>query len=105
MLHTPLAVCLLAHCLACGAVVVAAGEEHPPVPRTVVEGAKLVEVYAADSFFEGPTWDPRAGRLYFTSFPDGGKPTQILRLDEPGKVTVWLDNAEGANGTRLSRDG
>ena len=85
--------------------VAAADEDSPPVPRTVAEGAKLVEVYAADSFFEGPTWDPKGGKLYFTSFPDGGKPTQILRLDEPGKAAVWLDNAEGANGTRLSKDG
>jgi gluconolactonase len=73
------------------------------VPKTVAPGAKLVEVYAAKSFFEGPTWDPAGGKLYFTSFPEGT--TQILRLDEPGKVTVWMDKTDGVNGTYLSTDG
>jgi len=74
-----------------------------PVPKTVAPGAKLVEVYAAKSFFEGPTWDPAGKKLYFTSFPEGT--TQILRLDEPGKATVWMDKTEGVNGTYLSKDG
>lgn len=74
------------------------------VPRTVAPGAELVEVYAAESFFEGPTWDPKTGKLYFTSFPEN-KPQQILRLDGPGKAAVWMDDTKGVNGTYLSRDG
>ena len=70
------------------------------LPPTVADGAKLVQVYAADSFFEGPTWDPASRKLYFTSFLTGNQ--QILRLD-PGKVTVWLDRAK-VNGTYLSFD-
>jgi gluconolactonase len=75
----------------------------PPMPATVVAGAKLVEVYGDDRFFEGPTWDPKGKRLYFTAF--GDKSTQILRLDGPGKVHVWMDKTEGVNGTYLSREG
>jgi gluconolactonase len=77
---------------------------EPPLPPTVAPGAKLVEEYAADSFFEGPTWDPKTGKLYFTSFPEN-KPQQILRLDAPGKVAVWMDDTKGVNGTYLSLDG
>lgn len=75
---------------------------EPPTPETVASGAKLVEVYAEDCFFEGPTWDPAGGKLYFTSF---AKATRIMRLDEPGKATTWLDKSEGVNGTCLSLEG
>jgi gluconolactonase len=74
-----------------------------PLPETVAPGAALVEIYAADRFFEGPTWDPATGKLYFTSF--GAESPQILRWDGPGQATVWLDNTEGVNGTFLARDG
>jgi len=66
-------------------------------------GATLVELYAADRFFEGPTWDPVDGKLYFTSFAKDNQ--QILRLERPGVVTVWLDRTEGINGTFRARDG
>lgn len=79
-----------------------ASAEDPPLPETVAEGAALEEVYGDERFFEGPTWDPQHQRLLFTAF---GENTQILRLDEPGKVTVWLDSSEGVNGTYLSNDG
>jgi gluconolactonase len=69
----------------------------------VAEGAKLVEVYTANFFFEGPTWDPQGNKLYFTAF--GSDTTQTLRLDGPGQATVWMDKTEGVNGTYLSLDG
>lgn len=78
------------------------------LPPTVATGAKLEQLYQADRFFEGPSWDPHTNKLYFSSFPysfDPKDPTQILRLDAPNKVTVWLDKSEGINGTRLSLDG
>lgn len=75
----------------------------PPAPETVAAGAKLVEVYAADFFFEGPTWDPKGRKLYFTAFGQGNQ--QILRLDGIGKATVWMDQTAGVNGTYLSLDG
>ncbi len=80
-------------------------EEQHPLPPTVAKGATLVEEYGDDSFFEGPTWDPQAKILLFTSFPSGKRPTQILRLDGAGKAHVWLDDTKGVNGTCLARDG
>lgn len=73
------------------------------MPSTVEPGASLVEVFADDRFFEGPSWDAGTGKLYFTAF--GKDNQQILRLDAPRQVAVWLDNTEGVNGTFLSRDG
>ena len=78
-------------------------EETHPVPTTVAENAKLQEEYAAKAFFEGPIWDPVSKKLYFTSFVD--KDTKILRLDERGKASIWLDQTKGINGTYLSNQG
>ncbi|MFN0056043.1 MAG: SMP-30/gluconolactonase/LRE family protein, partial [Planctomycetales bacterium] len=80
-----------------------AADSPPPIPATVAEGAKLVSVFSDERFFEGPAWDPGTKKWYFTAFgPDN---TQILRLDAPGKVTVWLDKTEGVNGMYLGNDG
>jgi enterochelin esterase family protein len=81
----------------------AARADAPPIPETVADGAKLEEVYADERFFEGPAWDPAAGKLYFTAF--GKDSQQVLRLEEPGKVHVWMDRSEGVNGTFLSLEG
>ncbi len=75
------------------------------MPSTVADGAALVSVYHDARFFEGPVWDPKTGKLYFTAFGQPMENTQILRLDEPNKVTVWLDKTEGVNGMGLSNDG
>jgi len=76
-------------------------------PATVAEGANLVSVYHDDRFFEGPAWDTKSAKLYFTAFGkvNGQDNQQILRLDEPGKVTVWADKTEGVNGMYLANDG
>jgi gluconolactonase len=87
--------------VACAAQTLRAAE---PIPDTVAAGAALVEAYADPRFFEGPTWDPGTGKLYFTAFGENNH-TQILRLDGPGKVHVFKDNTEGVNGTYLSNDG
>lgn len=76
---------------------------EPPSPETVSPGAKLVELYSDDRFFEGPTWEPVGKKLYFTAF--GKNNQQILRLDAPGQVTVWMDQTKGVNGTFLSLEG
>src|SRR5580658_167166 len=91
-------------------VTAARAAEHPYPSEVVAPGAKLVTLYEADRFFEGPTWDPRTGKLYFTSFQKTGPrafnpETEVLRLDEPGKATVWLAKAEGLNGTFLAQGG
>lgn len=75
----------------------------PAVPDTVAPGATLVEVYRDDRFFEGPTWDPKGQKLYFTAF--GRDNQRILRLDGPGQAAVWMDKTQGVNGTYLSHDG
>jgi gluconolactonase len=83
----------------------------PPVPPTVVPGARLVSVFSDDRFFEGPAWDPQSKKLYFTAFGRDKndafekEKTQILRLDAPGKAFVWLDKTEGVNGMYLANDG
>ncbi len=78
--------------------------ENNPVPPTVADGAKLMLVYEDDRFFEGPSWDPATGKLYFTAFGKKGD-EQVLRLDEPGHASVWWDHTQGVNGTYLSRNG
>ncbi|MFN3651959.1 MAG: SMP-30/gluconolactonase/LRE family protein [Armatimonadota bacterium] len=84
----------------------ALAQEQHPLPRTVAEGARLTVEYEAEHFFEGPTWDPGTGKLYFTSFPSGERVnTQILRLDDRGRASVWMDRTEGINGTYLAKDG
>ena len=80
-----------------------------PMPPTVAPDAQLQEIFADDRFFEGPVWDPKTGKLYFTAF--GKDNQQILRLDEPGtasspgQASVWLDHTQGVNGMSLSKEG
>ena len=64
---------------------------------------RLQELYADDVFFEGPCWDPSTGKLYFVAW---GASKQFLRLDEPGKVTVCINdeaNVIGINGSIVTR--
>ena len=77
-------------------------QEAPECPETVSPTAKLIEVYSGNEFYEGPTWDPESGRLFFTAFHRG---SDILRLDFPGKAVAWAVNTQGVNGTFLSREG
>ena len=66
-------------------------------------GATLKEVYSATGInFEGPTWDPNSDKLFFTRRTGT---YQILRLDSPGSVTVWLTPSPQTNGTIMSLDG
>src|SRR5690348_14815403 len=78
--------------------VLPAGDAAAGIPATVADGAQLVSVYHDERFFEGPVWDPKTGKLYFTAFGEPKENTQILRLDGTGKVTVWSDKTEGVNG-------
>ncbi len=70
---------------------------------TFFDATTLKAVYEDDAFFEGPAWDPATGKLYFTAFKKDTQ--QILRLDAPGKVTVWMRDTKGINGMRISRSG
>ena len=73
-----------------------------PWPSTVAPGAKPSVVYEDARFFEGPSWDPRPRGS--TSRPSR-RERAGLRLDAPGRVTVWMDRTQGVNGTYLSRTG
>lgn len=86
-----------------GAYGVTGAPAAPVPPDTVAPGAELVEVYADGMFFEGPTWEPTGGRLYFTAW--GGPTVSVLRLDGGGRASVWIADARGANGTFLAHDG
>lgn len=69
----------------------------------VQPGATLQEVYSASGvFFEGATWDPASDKLFFTKRTGT---YQILRLESPGNVYVWQNNAPLTNGMLLSPDG
>ncbi|MBN1391310.1 MAG: SMP-30/gluconolactonase/LRE family protein, partial [Sedimentisphaerales bacterium] len=73
------------------------------VTDLIAPGATLEEVYSATGInFEGPTWDPVSDKLFFTR---RNTPYQILRLDSPGNVTVWLTPSPATNGTIMSLDG
>ena len=77
--------------------------QAPSTADTVAPGGALVELFAAAGPFEGPSWHPDTGKLYFCAF--GGAAPQILRLDESGKTSVWADDTGGANGTFVAADG
>lgn len=72
----------------------------------VAPGATLQQVYSDSLYdFEGPTWDPNSNKLFFTKRPAGSGTYQILRLDSPNNVTVWMSPSPNTNGTVLSIDG
>lgn len=81
----------------------ALSQNLPPLPQTVAPRANITVVYEDDRFFEGPSWDTEGNHLYFTAFAKENE--QVLRLDAPGKVTVWMDHTRGINGMYFSRDG
>ncbi|MGD1042645.1 MAG: SMP-30/gluconolactonase/LRE family protein [Sedimentisphaerales bacterium] len=72
----------------------------------VAPGATLQQVYSDPSYdFEGPTWDPNSNKLFFSKRPVSSGTYQILRLDSPNNVTVWMSPSPNTNGTVLSNDG
>ena len=72
----------------------------------VAPGATLQQVYSDPLYdFEGPTWDPNSNKLFFTKRPVSSGTYQILRLDSPNNVTVWMSPSPNTNGTVLSIDG
>ncbi len=75
-------------------------------PPTVAPGAQLQVAYEEKNrFFEGPAWDAKTNRLYFTAHASGDKPFQILRLTpaQNNKVEIWKAKTEGINGMFLSK--
>ena len=79
-----------------------AGEAHA-LPETVADGATPKEMYAAQRWFEGPSWDPGTKKFYFSSYTKDNQ--QLLRLDDIDKVTVWMDHTQDINGTCVTKAG
>lgn len=67
----------------------------------IAPGATLQTVYQVNLFYEGPTWDPVSGKLYFTTPNDA---RTILRLDGPHDAFTWMSDTQGINGTYLGVD-
>ena len=66
-------------------------------------GAALQQLYSDSSTqFEGATWDPNSHKLFFTKRTS---PYQILRLDGPNNVTVWMNPSPQTNGMIIGNDG
>jgi sugar lactone lactonase YvrE len=73
--------------------------------EVVVPGATIQQVYSASGiFFEGATWDTNSNKFFFTKRPSSGT-YQILRLDSPNNVTVWMTPSPQTNGMLISLDG
>ena len=71
----------------------------------VMPGAPLQQVYAEPNVsYEGATWDTSSNKFFFTRRPNTGT-YQILRLDSPNNVTVWMSPSPQTNGMLLSSDG
>ena len=69
----------------------------------VAPGATIQQVYSASGiFFEGATWDTNSDKFFFTKRTGT---YQILRLDSPNNVYVWMNNAPLTNGMVLSQTG
>lgn len=69
----------------------------------IMPGALPQEVYSAPGInFEGPTWDPASDKLFFTRRTGT---YQILRLEGPNTVYLWLNPSPATNGTIMSLEG
>ena len=74
--------------------------------KLIAPGSKLVELYSGRHFYEAPCWDNKTGKLYFAGWAQDR--LQFLRLDEPGKAEVVIDDVDrkiGINGAFMSTDG
>lgn len=85
----------------------AAAAKTAPAVSMIADEAKPEIVYEAKAFFEGPAWDKASGKLFFTAFgKENGKAFQrIMRLEDNGKATLWMDNSGGVNGMFMADDG
>jgi gluconolactonase len=70
---------------------------------TIKAGASLVTEYSSSLYYEGPTWDPVAGKLLFTT--PNNSPYNVYRLDSTGSASVWFANSQRINGMFVSNDG
>jgi gluconolactonase len=68
--------------------------------RILPKGARVEKIAGGFQFTEGPAWD-RKGSLYFSDIPSSA----IHRLDERGRVSVFLRPSGKANGLAVDTAG
>ena len=81
------------------------GQKSSVMPA--IKSEQLKVVYESPGFYEGPAWDKKSQKLFFTAFgkENGKKFQRIMRLDDNGKATVWMDDTGGVNGMFIANDG
>ncbi|PCJ57029.1 MAG: hypothetical protein COA79_17010 [Planctomycetota bacterium] len=72
------------------------------LPKTVKEGAVLVEIFSSKSFFEAPVWDVKHQQLYFTGYKD--KYDRVKKFIKVGDASD-VENTKGVGGTFLGING
>lgn len=80
-----------------------AAEPPFPPPATIASGATLQPVYTGKLMYDGPVWNERDGKLYFTGW--GPEALKLLRLDAPNEVSVVLEESGGLLGLAPGPDG
>lgn len=70
---------------------------------TIKSGAQLETVYVGTKFFEGLSWDPAGGKLYFTT--PKNSPRNVYRLDGINQAIAWMTNAPMIIGMFTGVDG
>jgi gluconolactonase len=73
--------------------------ENKPIPG-IYGGAPIVKVQGGFAFTEGPAWDGH-GTLYFSDIPN----ERIHKLDASGKVLVFREKSNHANGLMVNGKG
>ncbi len=73
-----------------------AGEGNQPIPGVGPAG-KIVKLHTGFKFTEGPAAD-RDGNVYFTDIPN----EKIHKVDSKGKLSVFRDGSNHANGLMVS---
>ena len=74
--------------------------KNQPILDVLLPGETWQVVSEGHKFTEGPTSDGK-GNVYFTDIPNN----RIHKIDESGKVSVFVENSGGANGLKFGPDG
>lgn len=76
-----------------------AGDDNKPIPGVGPTG-KIVKLHTGFKFTEGPAADGE-GNVYFTDIPN----EKIHKVDAAGKLSVFIDKSNRANGLMVSAKG
>jgi gluconolactonase len=74
---------------------------HPQFRMLLVPGAKIERVATGFQFTEGPVWVEAEGALLFSDIPA----SRIYRLSQSGKVSVFREPSNQANGLACDQQG